>query len=113
MPACSRRSDESLADFCSTGRKMTHTTGPWCFEAENGRAHPRVYGADNSLIAEVGNANLMRWEVWDHDARLIAAAPDLASALRGILDNNDTHGSSLDQTLIGNARAALAKATGK
>lgn len=72
---------------------MTETTpGPWCFEAENGRAHPRVYGADNSLVAEVGNANLMRWEVWDHDARLIAAAPPMLAVLemcRHVLKDRD------------------------
>lgn len=66
--------------------QMTEQTpGPWCFEAENGRAHPRVYGADNSLVAEVGNANLMRWEAWDHDARLIAAAPEMLAALQQML----------------------------
>lgn len=99
------------------------TPGPWCFEAENGRAHPRVYGADNSLIAEVGNANLMRWEVWDHDARLIAAAPELMEALRSCEAWIDRWTSHVGNCKGGNecscgrsaisheARAAIAKAT--
>ncbi len=47
------------------------------------------------------------------DAHLIAAAPGLLVAIRGILDENDGRGSSLNQTLIDNARAAIAKAEGK
>jgi hypothetical protein len=69
-----------------------HTLGPWCFEAENGKRHPRVYAADNSLVAEVGNNVLVRWEEWDANARLIAAAPNMLRTLQVIHHTLSVHG---------------------
>lgn len=59
-----------------------HTPGPWQTESELPYARkPRVHAKDWTLIAEVGNAQNERQDIWEADARLIAAAPDLADAL--------------------------------
>lgn len=94
-----------------------HTPGPWTLETSPYK--PRVYG-DRKLIAEVGNAEDVfdAWEEWTANARMIAAAPELLTALKAILhpDNEalcyfvpcDSHAMKLRD----DARAAVAKATG-
>lgn len=89
-----------------------HTPGPWF-------AHGRYIGTQNhkSAIAECRDIN----GNWSNDApasdnaRLIAAAPELLEALRGLyldLVANDQDGLVEHVETMGKARAAIAKATG-
>ena len=60
------------------------TPGPWQSSAAAEQlpfgVMPRIYSADGTLLAEVGNLTLDQ-DAWEANARLIAAAPDLARAL--------------------------------
>ena len=60
------------------------TPGPWESSASKEPlpygVKPRIYSADGELLAEVGNLTLDQ-DAWEANARLIAAAPDLARAL--------------------------------
>ncbi len=102
---------------------MTHTPGPWTFDAnELGGSYP-IYPPDSYLtpwIAEakgphVGPNNLD--EVLAN-ARLIAAAPELLEALQGLTEiiglTAIKHESQRDilQKSFEIARTAIAKATG-
>ena len=75
-----------------------HTPGPW-------RVNPganEVRGADwNVIVADVGI---------DADAHLIAAAPDLLTALEAMVRSDSW--ADADVKMV-NARAAIAKAKGK
>lgn len=86
---------------------MTHTPGPWN-AVDNGPHwnNPTItnweiqFGDDTECIAE----HVYR----EADARLIAAAPDLLGALKGILAITDRQHVAWDR-----AHAAIAKAEGK
>lgn len=81
-----------------------HTPGPWC--AVEGTVF-KDYGDKAYPVASVEG-----WgEDTDHNARLIAAAPDLLEALKRIVDW-DAAGLALTEDHAGQARAAIAKAEG-
>lgn len=81
-----------------------HTPGPWLYNDTTAQVH-RLHGA---AIAEVCNHDLSR----EANARLIAAAPDLLSALIDLLYQSklseDEGGWDFSQ-----AEEAIAKATGQ
>lgn len=90
--------------------KLKHTPGPWF-------AHGRYIGTENhkSFIGECRDMN----GNWSNDApassnaRLIAAAPELLEALRGLyldLVANDQDGLIEHVETMRKARAAIAKA---
>jgi hypothetical protein len=90
-----------------------HTPGPW--ETDRNNVHA---GQIATIHHCIGNDWIEVWspnwpdseETQEANARLIAAAPDLLSALNRLLDDDDAH-----LTLQGRrnlARAAIAKATG-
>jgi hypothetical protein len=84
-----------------------HTPGPWVFiESNDARIPDRITSATGSPVAS-GSIGINR-----HDARLIAAAPDLLAALRGLLD--DPYLSDpINTDRMAQARAAITKAIGE
>lgn len=87
-----------------------HTPGPWVQWADTNiviRLHTGRPQAENLRICEVAT-NTWKDE-GRHNARLIAAAPDLLAALRQLL-----HSSGLDERAAAQmaAHAAIHKATG-
>jgi hypothetical protein len=89
-----------------------HSAGPWDFVAEPGQMVLVYSGNDETMIAEV-NA------LYDNDAetlanaQLIAAAPELLEALRGLVQNIVTIAIYQDLPEFSAARAAIRKATGE
>jgi len=95
----------------------THTPGPWtlgdkiiphtgeCGRLMGGCRH--VFGPNQPDGAQ----NLIGTITQDANARLIAAAPDLLEACRGMLRHLEREGLQFDA--MDDARAAIAKATGK
>jgi len=64
--------------------KPAHTPAPWTLDTMDGAHHPRIYGADGTVIAEFGNAEnwLNAKDRWVADAQIAVAAPDLYEALK-------------------------------
>lgn len=94
-----------------------HTPGPW--RASQGTSAPRmahVWSPDERIIADVWNVPHTQGAQALADARLIAAAPELLQALKGIVALWDhhavAHGDSAIYPLHQAARAAIDKATG-
>jgi len=104
---------------------MAHTPGPWEIEREwTDEEFPREYMAwivapskqierypklypgetDPARIADLADAD----DCTEADAQLIAAAPDLLEALKGIIAVADRKTDEFDR-----AKAAIAKATGQ
>lgn len=88
-----------------------HTPGPWQIYTKRGYSENvrTITGTDHGILAEVYSYD-------EANARLIAAAPELAEALQAILVMpwtqypNTRYLSKQEQVAIGLARAALAKA---
>ena len=85
----------------------THTPGPWIAEC-------------NCIRSELGNQRFdlvaivpLNHNEWGANARLIAAAPELLEALQMLMPQEPQETDSYDRAMWGNARAAIAKATGK
>ena len=97
---------------------MAHTPGPWHIDTEDGGA--RILDDDELIIAGIyGFSAPDRDGQEDANARLIAAAPDLLAALKGLLESiqdvereTNTMYGTLDGALA-DARAAIAKAESK
>jgi len=82
--------------------EMKHTPGPWH------PAHDQVVTDNDSLICSL--SGLRGPGYTQANARLIAAAPELLEALRGLLNALP---SATTHPAISAARAAIAKATGE
>ena len=83
---------------------MTHTPGPWAVNSP----------CSDEVVADLGGADLIvaRSIRTAANAALIAAAPDLLEALRGIVCLSIWRGASdFDRRRVDDARAAIAKAT--
>jgi hypothetical protein len=80
-----------------------HTPGPWTLAAS--AEVVAIAGRTVTVICSVRQQG-EDFE-WQPNARLIAAAPDLAEALQRAVDHADSHD---DYDWIGAARAALRKA---
>lgn len=93
----------------TTANRTTHTPGPW---RTHGCRH--IEAGDNIIIAAV--QPLAARDVQLGNQRLMAAAPEMLEALRGIvgLVRNDEHRnwSPSAESAIDSARAAIAKAEG-
>lgn len=94
-----------------------HTPGPWDFRGSLGpTSNPHLKGphvveaANGSQIAIL---NGWRSDVSEANARLIAAAPELLDALRGLLSLYDTDEGCRSTPEYITASAAIRKATGK
>ncbi|KAA0089313.1 hypothetical protein CIW54_07550 [Paraburkholderia sp. T12-10] len=90
-----------------------HTPGPWHIQIRESRAMPGmiiqdgVYGPDGEQI-RVHGMTLTASDEAKANARLIAAAPDMLTALETVLAGG--HLNTGEQAIVANA---IAKATGK
>ena len=86
-----------------------HTPGPWQIDAD-APIHPTGFyaGGYHSISSTDGEFQVTGF-IGDANARLIAAAPDLAEALRQCVQYIELDSEYL-QPMIDRARAALAKA---
>lgn len=98
----------------TTAQTAQHTPGPWHLGTRPG---PIVYGPQGEQVA---NMHVAMLEQGEHkaNARLIAAAPDMLLALENlyarafaVMDKSATHDGIENCKVLGDARAAIAKAT--
>ena len=96
-----------------------HTSGPWSFSPQKGKpghCHmAQVWNSAGDALAQIEPTP--DEAVATADARLIAAAPDLLEALKGIVADDDAGVSLNDQRArwsdrMSAAKAAILKATG-
>lgn len=87
---------------------MTHTPGPW----EVTDYGVEFEGARFGEVAFVVSKEREQFEATEANARLIAAAPDLLSALEDFISALDGGAVNYDY-LAASARAAIAKARGE
>jgi hypothetical protein len=85
---------------------MSHTPGPWTIEYcdDDGNLH------DDGVTIVAGEGPVA-FRVIDCSAHLIAAAPDLLSALKYMVENAESEGWS--GLMLSDAVAAIAKAEGR
>ena len=81
---------------------MTHTLGPWVLGTYDHATYQLHGPQGRKHIAIIDN---------EHDARLIAAAPDLLAALQRMVEVFDGPGGTDSPACVA-ARAAIAKAVG-
>jgi hypothetical protein len=107
-----KKSSHLRADRTQTGRQVgSYTKRPWIWD---GKPSAEIRNAKGEMVAMVSLRKPSRPEI-DHDAALIAAAPDLLVALKALVSVFDapTVGKLTPERLkreLGSARAALAKA---
>ena len=100
--------------------KTKHTPGPWQISGVRGRPSTLSDNAAFHSVGPDGDAVAAVWydpktHVGWHDARLIAAAPDLLEALQEVVPMLEAalmfHGEPEQGSVGYKARAAIAKAT--
>lgn len=94
--------------------KMNHTPGPWRTVAASAhKSNPQTTRRDIIGKCEFGDV-YVAGDISKEDARLIASAPELLSALVALLEQADL-GEVDEETgpIVEAARAAIAKATGE
>lgn len=95
-----------------------HTPGPWIITEqflgdESGMVDkPATVGSLDNLTTVAEVCGGIGWAEQNANARLIAAAPDLLTALKGLLDEFWANGDRFSATVIDAAREAIAKAEG-
>jgi hypothetical protein len=95
--------------------ELKHTPGPWQIEGDEKAEHHWIRPVAGCGYGWVGDRYMsVSGHIDIHDARLIAAAPELLEALLALLpDAIGNHiGGPDTQARIDAARAAIAKATG-
>lgn len=100
-----------------TNAKGTHTPGPWVYRqtADTFQTGRPVFGVGPKRNGAVW---FVAEQIYEEDARLIAAAPDLLAALEGMLKGPASGLPAAEYDAIRNAqyaaaRAAIAKARGE
>lgn len=86
-----------------------HTSGPWvCVGAQpDGKGHRYVVSQEGFTVADLQPNG-------GHNARLIAAAPDLLEALQALMENYETvDGLGFNMFAVAKACRAISKATGE
>jgi len=86
-----------------------HTPGPWHTGGQDDRI---IYAADGFAVAD---ATVFHGRPETHNARLIAAAPELLDALKVLLSLHDSQVDTADAWNVSmeEARTAISKATGE
>ena len=85
----------------------THTHGPWIAECNCIRSELGSQRFDLVAIVPLNH------DEWGANARLISSAPELLDALEMLMPQEPQEADSYDRAMWENARAAIAKATGK
>jgi hypothetical protein len=83
-----------------------HTPGPWRYDYELDYCGEIIASNGTSICSFTDEPST-------NDARLIAAAPELLEALQGMLDLLEDTSELSRKLAVMDARAAIAKATGK
>jgi hypothetical protein len=99
--------------------KNTHTPGPWTHTPSREHSNPETTRRDILAESQFGPA-FIAGDVSHSDAALIASAPDLLSALEGLLkiaekqlDQSATHEGLLNCQALANTRETLRKTKGE
>ena len=88
----------------------THTHGPWHIADEGSQIVIQTFSNHpTGTLARIYRTD----ELAHSDARLISAAPELLEALQMLMPQEPQDADSYDRAMWENARAAIAKATGK
>jgi hypothetical protein len=90
-----------------------HTPGPWLYTQEGVDAFGIVKPDGYSIVHLAALHNSTSASELPANARLIAAAPDLLDALRGLIRDIGVSAVYQDHPAYNAARAAIAKATGE
>lgn len=88
-------------------RGMKHTPGPWVAHPFGDNCYEILAG--DTTVCDVPDSPWNPDRV-EHDARLIAAAPELLAALKRLVEYCDNHS---DYDAIGEADRVIAKAEGR
>lgn len=94
----------------------SHTPGPWIVDSQPEGTHKIRHNGPygHSVVALVPPAEGWSLLHQDHNARLIAAAPELLEAVKALLaDNERAYPADLGNVAAAAARAAIAKAEGR
>ena len=101
------------------GKVSAHTPGPWLVSHDSDRDVVTQDGASTAVASIIGGDDFItRWPETAANARLVAAAPDLLSALANLRDeaqhflDTDRGAYDLEDAIIA-ADAAIAKTEGK
>jgi hypothetical protein len=90
--------------------KHTHTQGPWDITDEGSQIVVQTFSDHpTGTLARIYRVDELAYS----DARLISAAPDLLEALQMLMPQEPREADSYDRAMWENARAAIAKATGR
>jgi hypothetical protein len=103
--------DMTFDEFCRGGKSIT--PGPWVIDLD---WLPDEHPDWRSIIIESGDKHFrtrVSGDIGEANARLIAAAPELLEALRGLAYPGAYEGQPSESERIAAARAAIAKAEGK
>ena len=100
--------------------KAKHTPGPWAFNHLMGEIHTDI-GADwetdtGNIVADIKIAKIYGGIGSQHNAALIAAAPELLAVCEKMVDDWHEDNNNMDRPepkYLEMARAAIAKAKGK
>ena len=88
----------------------THTPGPWHLADEGSQIAIQTFSPHpTGTLARTYRMD----ELARSDSRLIAAAPELLEALQMLMPQDPQETDSYDRAMWKNARAAIARATGK
>ena len=89
--------------------KKPHTLGPWRWSKSQrqGSRHLQMLNADDRTIVY----HDAHWLPTAADRNVIAAAPDLLAALRGLLEDGAIDQALMEPGRVSAARAAIRKAT--
>jgi hypothetical protein len=106
--------EEPAREIVGTG---THTPGPWTTDAWGDHQYD-VYGPDDHLICELHQEYCEKTgqglnQDIEHDANLIAASPELLSALKGVSAAHSHVESSDLPRWLNDVEEAIAKAEGR
>ena len=106
-----------------TMSKEKHTPGPWSVGLTIGSPHTSPEGPwgwyQTDIEGPAGEGCFLELRqyhgggVRDANARLIAAAPELLEALRGLVETSETRDRLAIEDALIHARAAIAKAEGR
>lgn len=100
---CGHQGFETMPDgSCAVAACGKHTPGPWNTQAKL----DGTYGVGMGQVSYA--SNIKKFE----DARLIACAPELLEAVKGLLDYVPADGGSDNRTLRADIKALIAKAGG-
>ncbi len=87
-------------------QNTTHTPGPWTFNGDH------VVAGTHTVVADPFASDALFGGEGEANANLIAAAPEMLSALEAICDDADEDTDS-GAAILATARAAIAKAKGQ